>query len=139
MRILVVEDELEFADEILAELSTRVPPPDVETAMDREAAFARLDANPYDLLILDLRVPTTKAALDADPAHGLAVFTHARQVAPGTPILILTATSGDEYFPELLGQARQENIWGQGEMPTIQFLKKINFANLYLKSDRNCR
>ena len=130
VKILVVEDEQEFADEILAELAAHMPAPVPDTATNREAAFARLDAEIYDFLILDLRIPTTESALDADPVHGLAVFTHARRVAPGTPILILTATSGDEYFPELLGQARQIDVWGRGEVPTVQFLKKINFANL---------
>lgn len=130
MRILLVEDERDYAEEVLSEISRFTPPPTLDLVGNRAEAVEFLEKEFYDLLVLDLRIPTTDLSLDADSVHGLHVFTHARQVAPGMPILILTGSSADEFIPTLLDAARRVNVWGSGEISTVQFLKKINLADL---------
>ena len=131
MRCLVVEDEDAFSEEIVSILEALPEPPEVRLATDRDTAQALIDAEFFDLLILDLRIPTTAGVLDENPIHGLAVFTHARSVAPGMPILLLTASSAEDFIPTLLQEAQQIDVWGtRSPISTIQFLKKRELTKL---------
>lgn len=81
MRLLVVEDEPELARLICKQLGGRGFAVDaVETV---EESLAALDTVPYDLVLLDLRLP------DGD---GLEVLRHLRTPRrPPTPVIVLTA------------------------------------------------
>jgi CheY-like chemotaxis protein len=131
VRCLVVEDEEAFSEEIVSILEALPGPTEVRLAADRDAAQALIDAEFFDLLILDLRIPTIAGALDENPIHGLAVFTPARRSAPGMPILLLTASSAEDFIPTLLQEAQQIDIWGtRAPLSTIQFLKKRELTKL---------
>jgi len=130
-RVLLVEDEEPFVEEVRAALRTAELDVELTVAKDKEAAQAHLSGEFFDLLILDLRIPTAAGALDADPAHGFAIFTSARQMAPGLPILVLTSSSGEEYIGQLLDAARKVDVWGAGqEQNTVSFVKKLNLSGL---------
>jgi CheY-like chemotaxis protein len=131
MRVLVVEDDQDFVDELRVTLARLPGPPEVNIARSRDAAHALLDSNFFDLLILDLKIPTVDNALDADAAHGRAVFGRVLQAAPGTPIFVLTGSPSEDFIPELLERKRQIDIWGEGkEVGTVNFLKKSKFSDL---------
>jgi CheY-like chemotaxis protein len=126
--VLVVEDETDFIDELQHVIDELPGVKSVKVAKSREVAFDLLETSFFDLVILDLKIPTIDGALDAEPAHGHAVFGKCRLVAPGTPILILTGSPAEDFIPALLGQQQQVDVWGDGKsVGTIIFLKKYKF------------
>src|ERR1700683_1225107 len=129
MRVLVVEDDQDFVDELCLTLGALDGPPEVTVAGSRDSASAHLESEFFDLLILDLKIPTVDEGLDADPAHGRAVFGRALQFAPGPPVFVLTASSAEDFIPEMLKRQRQVDIWGEGrEVGTVTFLRKSSFS-----------
>src|SRR2546427_344266 len=129
MRALVVEDDQDFIDELLVVLNSLEGPPEVTVARSRNSAYEQLESTFFDLVILDLKIPTSDGALDANPDHGRAVFGRALQLAPGTPIFVLTGSPAEDFIPEMLDRKRQVDIWGEGhEVGTVTFLKKSRFA-----------
>ncbi len=133
MRVLVVEDDQDFVDELCLTLSHLDGPPEVTVARSRDSASARLESEFYDLVILDLKIPTVDGALDAVPAHGRAVFGRALQSAPGTPVFVLTGSPAEDFFQEMLDRKRQVDIWGGGEVGTVTFLRKSCFSEASAK------
>jgi CheY-like chemotaxis protein len=134
MRVLIVEDDQDFVDELRITLGRLAGPPDVTVAGSRDSAYARLENEFFDLLILDLKIPTVDLALDADPAHGHAVFGRALNCAPGTPVFILTGSPVEDFVPEILAGKRHVDIWGEGrEVGTVDILKKNKFSEAEAK------
>jgi CheY-like chemotaxis protein len=124
--VLIVEDEADFIDElsqVFAELPSHTK---LSVANSRETAFALLETEFFDLIVLDLKIPTIDGALDADPRHGHAVFARAQIIAPGTPILVLTGSPAEDFIPTMLQGKQQVDIWGEGRtVGTVIFLQKI--------------
>jgi len=128
VHILLVEDEPEFVletQQVFNELPGGVT---IKVASSRGSAFDLLDREFFDLIVLDLKIPTVDGTLDADPMHGHAVFSHARRAAPGTPIFVLTGSPAEDFIPTLLKQQQQVDIWSEGrKIGTVDFLKKYQF------------
>ena len=83
-RVLVIEDELDIAK--LVQLHLQDLPCEVNLAFDGMAGLAEAEANAYELIILDLKLP----GLD-----GLEVCKRLRARGRYTPILMLTSKSGE--------------------------------------------
>lgn len=126
--VLVVEDEKTVAETIsraLIELSGGL---NFKVARSRDSAFSLLDTEFFDLIVLDLNIPTNDGLFDSDPQHGLAVFTKAQNVTSGTPIFVLTGSSAESFISDLLRGTRQVDIWGEGKtVGTVDFLPKFLF------------
>lgn len=126
--VLVVEDDLDFIEEFRQVFAELPGHSELRVAASREAAFALLASEFFDLIVLDLKIPTIDGALDANPEHGHAVFTRARALSPGTPIFLLTGSPVEDFIPTLLQQQQQIDIWGEGRrIGTVEFLKKVRF------------
>lgn len=82
MRLLVVEDRVELADEVVAQLKRNGYAVDW-LADGRDAAYQG-SIEPYDLIVLDLGLPGKS---------GLEVLSEWRAAGLATPVLILTARS----------------------------------------------
>ena len=97
-RILVVDDEepILFA---LREYFTALGY-DVDSAREAEEAESCLSTTLYDLVIADLRL------CGSHGAQGLEVLTHARERAPETRTILLTAYGS----PEVEREARQRGV-----------------------------
>jgi CheY-like chemotaxis protein len=129
IRVLIVEDDEDFVEELKLVLGTLDGPPEVTVARGRNTALDHIEKEFFDLLVLDLKIPTADSALDANPAHGRLVFNNALKLAPGMPIFVLTGSPAEDFIPELLEGARQIDIWGEGcEVRTVNFLTKSKFA-----------
>lgn len=127
MRVLVVEDDLEFVSDLVSAIGSAVKA-EVVIAHSRDSALERLSNEFFDLVVLDLKIPTTDGHLGAATEHGLAVFTKAQQLAPGTPICILTGSPAETFIPDLLRRQHHVDIWGDGvKVGVVQFLKKWDF------------
>ena len=85
MRVLVVEDERKLAQVLAASLAAEHY--DVVVAPTGEEGFYRLNAEQFDLVVLDLMLPGRS---------GLEVLQTLRQRRVDTPVLILTARDGVE-------------------------------------------
>lgn len=113
MRILLVEDNIDFAGDVVRTLSHRGDC-DVVWARSRDAAKDRLGDYSFDLLILDRSIPTADDVLDDDVAHGWAIFLEVRERYPGLPVWFLTATEDPDFASEIANEyARQGDIHGQ--------------------------
>lgn len=93
MRILIVEDEKKLADALVAGLTKKGYA--VDALNDGEKAFNRISLNhsEYDLIILDLMLPSK---------DGLQICKEARALDITTPILVLTARNETENKVNLL-------------------------------------
>lgn len=82
-RILVVDDESSIRD-LLSKTLTMDGYYDVDSAADGSSALERFHLHPYDLLIVDLKMP----GMD-----GLAVIREAKRLAPALPVIVVTGYS----------------------------------------------
>jgi len=80
LRILLVEDDADIRHAVMPAL--RDAGHDVVEAADGALAVGRISAERFDVVITDVRLPK----LD-----GLAVFRHARRVAPRTDVILMTS------------------------------------------------
>lgn len=127
--VLVVEDDEVFAASITQVLKEADDGVGITYAKSRTSAISFLEADFFDLIILDLNIPTVDKALDAKPEHGHAVFARAQTAAPGTPVLVLTSSTVEDFVDQLLRRQQQCDVWGEGrKIGTIQVLKKNNFV-----------
>lgn len=131
MNILVVEDDQEFAEAVIDLLKKLDVQTVISHARSMESGIALITSEFYDLIILDLKIPTIDTELNASSAHGIATFTFAMANAPGTPILVLTGSSADEHIDTILKYAKQVDIWGEGQQAKmVDFLRKHKLAEL---------
>lgn len=80
--ILLVDDEVEFASTLAERLNLR----NFSTCVvfDGETALARLEAESFDMVLLDVMLPGM---------HGLDVLRRIREMYPETPVILLTGHS----------------------------------------------
>ncbi len=108
-----------------------IPTVEVLQADCRDDALAQLQSSFFDLVILDLTIPTTRAGLDAAREHGQEVFYAARKHADGTPVRILTGSEPDGFCLGLAKYGQSVDLWGSGvEIPTISYLAKEEAVTL---------
>ena len=90
-RILVVDDEASIRD--LLSKTLALADYDVDTSPDGRSALERLRLYPYDLLIVDLKMP----GMD-----GLAVVREAKRLKADLPVIIITGYSTESAAIEAL-------------------------------------
>jgi excisionase family DNA binding protein len=90
-RILVVDDEASIRD--LLSKTLALADYDVDTSPDGRSALERLRLYPYDLLIVDLKMP----GID-----GLAVVREAKRLKTDLPVIIITGYSTESAAIEAL-------------------------------------
>lgn len=129
--VLIVEDDADFIDELRQVFHELAGITELRIAGSRSTAIALLETEFFDLVVLDLKIPTIDGALDADPEHGHAVFARAQTATPGTPIFVLTGSPAEDFIPTMLKQQQQVDVWGEGRtVGTIAFLKKSRFDEM---------
>ncbi len=134
-KILLIEDEEEISSFISEELS-KVDKKRIEIiiANNKQDAITLIQSsdNFFDLISLDLQIPTRDGLMDKSPEHGLSVLSEAKSFATGTPIIILTGTSTVEMINSFLQYAHNEQIWQDGIIyPTTSHYSKSDL-NKYL-------
>lgn len=114
MNILIIEDEDDFVEEIKRRVSALCREPNFTVAPFAEIASKYLNDEFFDLIFLDLKLPTADQSMDSDPQHGRDLLDLSRSVAPGTPVCMLTGSSAEQFLPEMMALNHQADIWGQG-------------------------
>lgn len=113
MRCLLVEDETARIDAVLGPLVGLFGEGAVDIAEDRDSAIAFVSARPYDLVVLDQRIPSAPGQLNADVVHGRTVLEFIRGEAPHTVVYFLTALPmDDEYIDEIVDQGARQDVYG---------------------------
>lgn len=124
INILIVEDEQDYIDEIIGMINEIVAHSNCDIAKNKDEALQAIKSNFYDLILLDLRIPSSDGT-ETDSAHGYQVLSEARVIASGTPIIVLTGSSAEEFIPTLMAQAEKQDVWGEGTLlPMIAFHQK---------------
>jgi two-component system response regulator PilR (NtrC family) len=89
-KVLVVDDDDTIRDTLYDLLSEEYLCQTAETA---EKAFARLEADSYDVLLTDISMPGLS---------GLELLGHVRQKFPNTPVIIISGIGDQEYAQGLI-------------------------------------
>lgn len=125
MKLLLVEDDPDYLPTLREAIEDAIEDVEISIAMSRESAVEELEANGFDLILCDLRIPTQDSALDDEVDHGVSAVTTARSLYPGTPVFVHSAHADRHLIPELLDQAPQEDFTGSREEDSlIQFVHK---------------
>lgn len=127
MRCLLVEDEKPRIDAVIGQLEAAFGAGAVDVAEDRDSAIAFISARPYDLVVLDQRIPSGPGQLNADVVHGRAVLEHIRGEAPHTVVYFLTALPmEDEYIDQIVEQGEKLDIYGdRTPTPMVRRFHKV--------------
>ncbi|MEG5546685.1 response regulator [Enterobacter asburiae] len=135
-KLLIVEDEKELSDFISSCFSKVFRNIEITLASSRDSAFQILSARDvfFDLITLDLRIPSVNGGLDQDPQHGQGVLGKCLEVINGTPIVIITGTSTVDMIDGFLASSQRTDIWGCGsDKSTITHIRKENLECLPAK------
>ncbi|HBB89222.1 MAG TPA: hypothetical protein DC047_16585 [Blastocatellia bacterium] len=89
-RVLLVDDDETIRDTLYELLSENYVCQTAETA---EKAFARLDADEYDVVLTDISMPGLS---------GLELLGHVRQKFPNTPVIIISGIGDQEHAQGLI-------------------------------------
>lgn len=136
MRVLLVEDNAGFASAFERAIQT-VPECELVWERSRDSALARLGAEPYDLVVLDRRIPSADGVLDDHQDHGWRVFQFVRGNRSGTSLWFLTGTEDADFATVMNNEyGRNEDILGRDvrEQMYRVFWKKKAFLTALVKS-----
>ena len=115
MRILVVEDDIDFIEALKEILQPIVNNTEIVFTNNKTQAMSEIKENFFDLIILDLNIPVDNGSLDGNPNHGHFVFMTARRLASGTPVIVLTGSSAQDFIDSMLSMSEKKDIWGSGK------------------------
>lgn len=125
MKILIVEDDVEFVGEIQSRVTAICREPSYTIAGSFQEASSAIESDFFDLIFLDLKIPTVPGGMDSDPQHGRNLLDIAIANAPGTPVFMLTGSSAEQFLSDMMALSHQVDIWGQGKvLPLIGFQPK---------------
>ena len=128
VRILIVEDEAHVSSQLTERLGKLNPSIDTVVAGSRASGIEALKSDEFDFIVCDLRLPPHDGGIDSDEAHGLAVYSEARNVCPGTPCLFFTGFGSSPNVLEQLSAGGTHDVLGIGESyPMTRLLTKDEF------------
>lgn len=125
MRILLVEDNVDFAGSIEKAIS-RIDGCEVIWKRSKAGALAAIAAEFFDVVILDRRIPTEDNHLDDHQDHGWEVFQVIVEQLPGTSVWFLTGTVDPDFPADVMRDyARRGDIHRCGrDDPILQVFWK---------------
>lgn len=136
MRILFVEDNSSYANLLTLVVKKKFPEVSWDIVDNSTSAESLLEANFYDLVILDLCMPSTPSGLDKKVENGHKLFYLTQQVMPGTPIYILTGSDLDSFATGLSRHSERIKLWGASRyFPTVLYFRKNHTPQLIEELD----
>ncbi len=125
MDVLIIEDEQYIHDAISQKLGILT---NITHSYDLEESLNYIENENYDLIILDLAIPSKIGLMDQDTQYGLQCFYKIKENAFGTPVIILTGSTAEDFIDQLLTSQDVVNLWGE-ELSLIRFSKKYNILD----------
>lgn len=136
-RVLIVEDELDFATHIESVFKNVDSSINTIIVDCHDTAYEILNSDSYffDFITLDLNLPKESGDFSKSPDNGLSVLAACKEKSQGTPILVLTGSSTESMIPRFLSLSHNVDIWGEGvERPSVDYLGKNDLDKLYIKT-----
>lgn len=131
MNILIVEDDADFVDVIKFRIDALCREPSYTVVEGFEEASSLIQSDFFDMIFLDLRLPTVTGSMDSDPQHGRNLLDIAITNAPGTPVFMITGSSAEPFLAEMMELSHKVDVWGHGKLlPLIGFLPKHRLDSL---------
>lgn len=125
MQILFVEDNSSYADTLVSVVNEKFPGVSWDVVDNSSSAEELLARNFYDLVILDLCMPSIPSGLEKNVENGQSLFYLVQQLMPGTPIYILTGSDLDSFATGLSRHGERIRLWGaEQEFPTVLYFRK---------------
>lgn len=124
MRVLLVDDEADLASALAERLEMRGIQADWVTT--GQEAFKRAEATPYDLAVLDVRMPKM---------GGLEVRDHLKTLCPGMKFIFLTGYGSEKDFNEVALHAGESCYL----VKPIDIQDLIRRMNDLMKSEGECQ
>lgn len=123
-RILLVEDDDTEARDF-ADLLTRMGiVAEIERASSRDTALGALARGSFDLLVLDLEIPSFAGSADKSVNYGFAVYEQANSASPGTPVAIVTGHHDERQTRDITARRGPADLFGFGEQPSLRVFYK---------------
>ncbi|WP_343620407.1 response regulator [Acinetobacter proteolyticus] len=138
-KLLIVEDEVSISEIIKKAFQNKFTTIEITVVSNRDDAFILLENEDifYDLVTLDLRIPSSLNSLDHNTLHGQAVLGECRNRIRGTPILLITGTSTVHMISDFLQSSEHIDIWGNGNIePTIGHIRKEDLDLIFSEVDK---
>lgn len=109
LKVLLIEDDAEFAGVLLKTLAERTRPVfNVDVAKSLAEGLSRLAAGGQDAVVLDLTLPDSE---------GLETLTKVRAQGPDVPIIVLTVSDDEALASKALQQGAQDYlVKGQADL-----------------------
>jgi CheY-like chemotaxis protein len=131
MKLLIVEDDAGTIEALRDDLDGILAAEEITVCRSRDSALSALEAQVFDYVLLDRKIPTQDDRLDAEVEHGEAVFQKLRAESPGTQICFLTGFATQGFLTGIIGQAQTVDIWGGGNlMPLVNVVPKRKLADI---------
>ena len=129
LRVLIVEDDKRVATRLKERLSEMKPSIDSVIATSLSSGVAALRSQEFDFIICDLRLPPQDGGVNTAEVHGLAVYSEAHTICPGTPRLFFTGFATSQNVREQLSSGGTHDVFGTGEnYPMTRMLTKDEFS-----------
>lgn len=132
MKVLIIEDEREVADSLIAAATSLGIEIEAVLAEARDEALEQVRAvSHFDLIVADLKIPSSRGALDASPEFGREVYATARKERPGTPIWVFSGFADEDFLEAIIEEARQGDPFGSGvTQAMIRSFRKLHLHRL---------
>lgn len=117
LKVLVVDDDEIIRDTLYELLSEEYFCQTAETA---EKALARLEAEPYDVVLTDISMPGLS---------GLELLGHVRQKYPDTPVIIISGISDQDHAQGLIRLGAFDYLLKPFKLETVE--KSVKRAGEY--------
>ncbi len=117
-RILLVDDEEDIRESLRDILEASIPDVEVEAAADGEAGLALMDAQTFDLIVSDYKMPGL---------NGIDFLLEASRRAPAVPKVLMTAFPDLEIALQAINEAKITNFFTKPLEPAkiIATLKEL--------------
>jgi signal transduction histidine kinase len=101
IRVLLIEDDVAFANLVRAQLSKTLPKVVLDPALTLARGLNKLKESTYDAVLLELNLPDSK---------GLDTLRQVHSASSYMPIVVLSASESDDLAVELLRNGAQEYV-----------------------------
>jgi CheY-like chemotaxis protein len=126
-----VEDDLDVVKLLVDDLKQCPHGVALSVATSRDAALLYLEHDSFDLIICDLKIPSSSGGLDIEIGHGEAVQAKSRVACAGTPVAFFTAFETEALLRKWMRANDRCDIFGSGALiPMIDSFRKSHIVDL---------
>ena len=129
LRVLLVDDEDDVASAVANALGSGH---EIVRAVSRDEALALIESSThFDVVVCDLRMPSSTGQGDLSAEHGKAVFAELVARRSGTPVWVCSGFADDDFTEALIRDPRSGDPFGTGEsVPLVEKFRKMHLVRV---------